>query len=74
MSEDNQMAANGAGEQAQAQLVLQKIYVKDASFEAPSAPQIFQEEISPQLQLNMNQKVTALAQDVYEVELTLTLT
>lgn len=46
MSEENQMAANGAGEQAQAQLVLQKIYVKDASFEAPSAPQIFQEEIS----------------------------
>lgn len=75
MSEENQSAANGAAEdQGQAQLVLQKIYVKDASFEAPSAPQIFQEEMSPQLQLNMNQKVTALAQDVYEVVLTLTLT
>jgi preprotein translocase subunit SecB len=74
MSEDNQTVANGAADQGQAQLVLQKIYVKDASFEAPSAPQIFQEEISPQLQLNMNQKVTALAQDVYEVVLTLTLT
>ncbi|WP_395794614.1 protein-export chaperone SecB [Aquimonas sp.] len=75
MSEENQSAANGAApDQAQAQLVLQKIYVKDASFEAPSAPQIFQEEMSPQLQLNMNQKVTGLAQDVYEVVLTLTLT
>ena len=70
-------AANGAAapaDQAQAQLVLQKIYVKDASFEAPSAPQIFQEEAAPQLQLNMSQKVTPLAQDVYEVLLTLTLT
>jgi preprotein translocase subunit SecB len=75
MSEENQTAVNGAAEdQGQAQLVLQKIYVKDASFEAPGAPQIFQEEMSPQLQLNMNQKVTALAQDVYEVVLTLTLT
>jgi preprotein translocase subunit SecB len=75
MSEENQSAANGAAEnQAQAQLVLQKIYVKDASFEAPSAPQIFQDETAPQLQLNMSQKVAALAQDVYEVVLTLTLT
>jgi len=75
MSEENQSAANGAAEnQAQAQLVLQKIYVKDASFEAPAAPQIFQDETAPQLQLNMSQKVSALAQDVYEVVLTLTLT
>ena len=37
----------GAGdEQAapQAQFQLQKIYVKDVSFEVPSAPQIFQDE------------------------------
>ena len=46
------VAANG---QANApQLVLQKIYVKDVSYEAPNAPQIFQEvgetEQQPQVQ------------------------
>ena len=67
--------ANGAGApQAAAQIVLQKLYVKDASFEAPSAPQIFQEEGQTNLQLNMSQKVTTVAENVYEVLLTLTLT
>ena len=67
--------ANGAGApQAAAQIVLQKLYVKDASFEAPSAPQIFQEEGQTNLQLNMSQKVATVAENVYEVLLTLTLT
>ena len=30
------------GQASQPQLVMQKIYVKDVSFEAPNAPQIFQ--------------------------------
>jgi preprotein translocase subunit SecB len=67
--------ANGAGApQAAAQIVLQKLYVKDASFEAPNAPQIFQEEGQTNLQLNMSQKVGTIAENVYEVLLTLTLT
>ena len=67
--------ANGQG--SQPQLVVQKIYVKDVSFEAPNAPQIFQEidETSqPQVQLNLGQKATDLGNDVYEVALSLTLT
>lgn len=48
---------NANGQAGQPQLVLQKIYVKDASFEAPNAPQIFQEmgetEAQPQVQLNL---------------------
>ena len=68
--------ANGAAapEQATAQLALQKIYVKDASFEAPSAPQIFSEEGQPQLQLNLSQKVATLADGIFEVTLSVTLT
>ncbi|MEO8779367.1 MAG: protein-export chaperone SecB [Rhodanobacter sp.] len=67
--------ANGQG--SQPQLVVQKIYVKDVSFEAPNAPQIFQEidETSqPQVQLNLGQKATDLGNDLYEVALSLTLT
>jgi len=61
-------AANGP------QLSLQKIYIKDASFEAPGAPHIFQEQGQPQIQLNLSQQVGALADNVYEVVLTVTVT
>ncbi len=70
-------AANGAAAAetaSNAQFNLQKIYVKDASFEAPNAPQVYQEEGQPQLQLNLAQKVQGLAEGVFEVVLTVTLT
>lgn len=75
-----EIIANGQanGPANQPQLMLQKIYVKDVSFEAPNAPQIFQEigEITeaPQVQLNLSQRATGLGNDLYEVVLTLTLT
>ena len=56
------------------QLAIQKIYVKDSSFEAPNAPAVFQEEGAPQLQLNLAQKIGTLSENVYEVVLTATLT
>ncbi|PWK81207.1 protein-export chaperone SecB [Fulvimonas soli] len=74
------VTANGQanGQAIQPQLVLQKIYVKDVSFEAPNAPQIFQEiaetEQQPQVQLNLGQRATDLGNDLYEVVLSLTLT
>jgi preprotein translocase subunit SecB len=75
-----EITANGQtnGPANQPTLVLQKIYVKDVSFEAPNAPQIFQEvsEINeaPQVQLNLTQRATGLGNDLYEVVLSLTLT
>jgi preprotein translocase subunit SecB len=71
--------ANGHAEQAgQPQLVLQKIYVKDVSFEAPHAPHIFQQiaetNEQPQVQLNLGQQASELGGDLYEVVLSLTLT
>jgi preprotein translocase subunit SecB len=69
-------SANGLA--TQPQLALQKIYVKDLSFETPNAPQIFQEiaatEEQPQVQLNLGQRATAMGGDLYEVVLSLTLT
>ena len=65
------------GQAIQPQLALQKIYVKDVSFEAPNAPQIFQEideNAQPQVQLNLGQKASDLGNDLYEVVLSLTLT
>ncbi len=71
-------ATNGAADLAPAptaaQFNVQKIYLKNVSFEAPNAPSIFQEEAAPQLQLNLNQKVARFDDGVFEVVLTITLT
>ena len=70
MAEQN----NGAAGAEQAQFTIQKIYVKDVSFEVPGAPQIFNEPGQPQLELNLNQKVARAADTVFEVVLGITLT
>lgn len=57
-----------------AQFTLEKIYVKDVSFEAPNAPQVFNEQGQPQLNMNLNQKVERLDGDLFEVVLGVTLT
>lgn len=79
MAENTASNGKGNGQDTQPQLVLQKIYVKDASFEAPNAPQIFQEiggegQEQPQVQLNVGHKTAKLADQVHEVVLSLTLT
>jgi preprotein translocase subunit SecB len=55
------------------ELVLQNIYVKDASFEAPTGPNIQVTEWNPQFNLNMNTTASAMAETVHEVVLTITL-
>ena len=65
---------NGAAGADQAQFTIQKIYVKDLSFEVPGAPAIFNEPGQPQLELNLNQKVARAAEGVFEVVLGVTLT
>lgn len=69
----NDILAGQAGTPT-ATLVIQKLYVKDASFEVPHAPEIFQDQNPQQVQLNLSQKVSNFAQDLYEVVLTVTLT
>lgn len=62
----------GAQDASGPQLVLQKIYVKDLSFESPKAPEIFTANISPQTQLNLRYANRDLGQDNIEVSLTIT--
>lgn len=64
-----------ATEQTQVpQFQLQKIYVKDVSFEIPGAPQIFQEDGQVEIKMNLAQKVENLSDGVHEVCLTVTVT
>ncbi len=53
---------------------VEKIYVKDVSFEVPGAPAVFNDAGTPQLQLNLNQKVQRLRENTFEVVLGITLT
>ena len=70
MAEQN----NGAAGADQAQFTIQKIYVKDVSFEVPNAPHVFNEQGQPNLELNLNQKVARIAEGLFEVALGITLT
>lgn len=70
--EQNQDAA--AQQQQQAQFQLQKLYVKDVSFEIPNAPQIFQDDGQVEIKMNLAQKVENLADNIHEVVLTVTVT
>jgi preprotein translocase subunit SecB len=74
MTDQTAPQAAGADNAPQAQFTIEKIYVKDVSFEAPNAPQIFNEQGQPQLGMNLNQKVARLNETVFEVVLEVTLT
>ena len=65
---------NGAGAKAASpSFMLQQIYVKDLSFEAPSTPQIFREQaVEPETELNIRNSHANLDGDHYEVVLNIT--
>lgn len=65
--------AEGASATADKQVVLQKIYVKDASLEVPNAPEIFTQEWAPKLDVQLNTAVQDLSPDTHQVILTVTL-
>ena len=71
MSDDT---LNGADQSAGPAFTVEKVYVKDVSFEAPGAPQVFNEAGQPQLQMNLNQRVQRLNETAFEVVLGVTLT
>jgi preprotein translocase subunit SecB len=58
----------------QTQFALQKIYVKDLSFETPNSPQMFLDKWEPDINLQLGNKASALNEDTHEVVLELTVT
>ena len=55
------------------QLAIQKIYMKDFSFESPRAPEVFtRTDWSPKTDLNLRSSHTALGDTVHEIVLTVT--
>lgn len=71
MAEQNGAAENG---QAQRQVALQKIYIRDASIEVPNGPRVFTEEYKPEVNVDLNTQVENLSRETHQVVLTVTVT
>lgn len=56
------------------QFEIQRIYVKDLSYEAPNTPHTFVEEWKPEVQLNLETKSNRIQDNVHEVILSVTAT
>lgn len=56
------------------QVLLQKIYVKDASIEAPTAPQIFTKNVQPAIDVNVGTQMQPMQDDQFHIVLTITVT
>jgi preprotein translocase subunit SecB len=56
------------------QFGLQRIYLKDLSYEAPKAPAIFKSEWKPEINLEINNKSEKVEGDIYEIVLSMTVT
>ena len=56
------------------QFQLQKIYLKDTSFETPNSPEVFTENWEPDVNVELQTGGKPLSDDVHEVVLTVTVT
>lgn len=65
---------NQAAEEQQVPFAIQRIYVKDISFESPNAPAIFRKEWQPEVKLDLDTRSEKLEDNMFEVILSLTVT
>ncbi|OGT32338.1 MAG: protein-export chaperone SecB [Gammaproteobacteria bacterium RBG_16_51_14] len=56
------------------QFAIQKVYVKDVSFEVPHAPDIFRDEWNPAVNMQISNQARTLEADLYDVVMTVTVT
>lgn len=75
MAEIKKQAKNESqGKTNEPEFGIQRLYVKDLSFEAPNSPQVFLDEWQPELDMDLATKTNALGDDNHEVVLTVTVT
>jgi len=56
------------------EVTIQRIFLKDFSFETPSTPGIFTDEWTPEMKLDLQTNTTSLEDDLHEVVLTVSVT
>ncbi|MBN4075872.1 MAG: protein-export chaperone SecB [SAR86 cluster bacterium] len=71
---EDQVSEQAAGQENKSapKFIIQRVYVKDSSFEAPNTPDVFKTEYKPNIQFNMNTKTNSFQENFHEVILTLT--
>jgi len=76
MAEENQPAQGQPEGQAQEQqFSIQKLYLKDVSFESPNVPTVFTDsEWQPEVNIQLNSSNQSIGQDAFEVDLKITVT
>lgn len=71
----DQKANDGAEQKGnQGQFSLQRIYIKDLSFESPGSPDTFRKEWKPEINLDLNSQNKKVQDNIYEVVLSVTVT
>jgi len=68
------MTENAQASDTNPEFAIQRLFVKDLSFETPNSPDIFTVEWNPESSLNLNSSVNKLADNTFEVVLTVTVT
>ncbi|TMH98241.1 MAG: protein-export chaperone SecB, partial [Betaproteobacteria bacterium] len=61
-------------QQPQASFQIEKIYVKDLSLEIPNAPQVFVQQVQPQVEVQINTAAAQFAEAYFEVTVSATVT
>jgi preprotein translocase subunit SecB len=75
MKEDIKQNPQGAGAGSTSpHFEIQRIYIKDLSYEAPNTPHTFVEEWKPEVQLNLETKSNRVQDNLHEVVLSVTAT
>ncbi len=67
-------AKAGDGKVQSGQFAIQKVYIKDASFETPRSPEVFRQEWKPAVNMEMSNDSRHIEKSLYEATLTITLT
>lgn len=75
MADTEDQASGQATEQASEpsmKFLIQRVYIKDSSFESPNTPDIFKTDYKPNIHFNMNTKTNNFQENFHEVILTMT--
>jgi preprotein translocase subunit SecB len=77
MTDKEQAAANaeqGSEQNNEQQFLIQRVYLKDLSFEAPMGAKAFVTQVQPQVDQELGTETTRIDEDLYEAVLKLTVT
>lgn len=74
MAEENDQAAAGNGNEQEAQMAVQHVYLKDASFEAPNVLELDQGGSEPEVNMSLSQRSENLGEGRNHITLSVTVT